>query len=188
MSTRMGARNKLLLPFNGKTLIERTVDTLMASGIDEIIVVVGHEAEAVKAALAGKEIRPVENPDYREGMGSSIRAGVAAVSAKARAIMICLADQPLLEPADLNRIISALDEANAAGKTIVVPFYRGQRGNPVILDAGYKNAMIDVVGDIGCKRIIKQNPDDVFMIEMATDHVVRDIDSIDDYELLLTNA
>src|SRR5262249_24764178 len=130
----------------------------------------------------------IDNPDYRQGMASSIRAGVAAVSTAADAIMICLADQPLLEPCDLNRIVIAMNEARAAGKSIVVPFYQGRRGNPVMLDAAYKNKMIDIVGDIGCRRIIKQNPDSVYIVEMETDHVVRDVDSTDDYECLLRNA
>ena len=184
MSTRMGSQNKLLLPINGKTLIERTVDTLIGSNIDETIVVVGHQGELVKAVLKGKDIVIVENPNYKEGMASSIRAGVAAATPGAGALLICLADQPLLEPADLNRITSAMVDAKACGKSIVVPFFKGLRGNPVILDAIYRNAMIDVVGDIGCKKIIKQHPDEVYALEMETDHVVRDIDTIEEYRNL----
>jgi molybdenum cofactor cytidylyltransferase len=184
MSTRMGSHNKLLLVIDGKTLIERAVDTVIASNIDEAIVVVGHQQEMVKAVLAGRNVVIVENPSYREGMASSIRAGVAAVSTGAKAVMICLADQPWLEPADLNRIISAMDDARAAGKNIVVPFFNGQRGNPVILDASYRRAMIDVVGDIGCRKIIKQHPDEVYVLEMETDHVVRDVDTIEEYRQL----
>jgi molybdenum cofactor cytidylyltransferase len=184
MSTRMGPHNKLLLPFEGKTLIERAVDKLIVSDIDEVIVVIGHQADLVKAALRGKDIRLVVNQNYREGMASSIRAGVAAVSTAAEAIMICLADQPLLQAADLNRIICAMAQAKAAAKSIVVPFYRGQRGNPVILDASYKTAMIDVVGDIGCRRIIKQNPDKVYVVEMDNDSVVRDVDTMEEYNRL----
>ena len=184
----MGDHNKLLLPFNGKTLIEGAVDTLVAAGVDEVIVVVGYQAHLIKGVLASRDILIVDNPDYRQGMASSIRAGVAAVSTAADAIMICLADQPLLEPRDLNRIMIAMHEARAAGKSIVVPFYQGRRGNPVMLDAAHKNKMIDTVGDIGCRRIIKQNPDSVYIVEMETDHVVRDVDSTDDYECLLRNA
>jgi len=184
MSTRMGSLNKLLLPLEGKTMIERTVDTLIAAEIDEVVVVVGHQADLVKAAISGKGVRIVENPEYSEGMASSIRAGVAAASPTADAIMICLADQPLLEPADLNSIVSAMHDARRAARSIVVPFFKGQRGNPVILDATYRSAMIDVVGDIGCKKIIKQNPDKVYVIEMDTDHVVRDVDTMEAYRSL----
>jgi molybdenum cofactor cytidylyltransferase len=184
MSTRMGSHNKLLLPIDGKTMIERTVDTLIASNVNEVIVVVGHQQEMIKAVLEGKDVVIVENPNYREGMASSIRAGVAAASTGAKAVMICLADQPLLEPADLNRIVSAMDDARAAGKSIVVPFFNGQRGNPVILDSIHQGAMTDVVGDIGCRKIIKQHPDEVYVLEMETDHVVRDVDTIEEYSRL----
>ena len=181
MSTRMG-HNKLLLAFKGKPLIAQAVDTLLESQVDEIIVVLGHEADKVKEKLQGKQVTLVENPNYRQGMSTSIRVGLGAVSSGARAIMIYLADQPLLEPEDVNRLIRAFAEARAHNKSIVVPFFRGQRGNPVILDASFKEAILEVVGEVGCKRVIKRNPDKVLVVEMETDHVVRDVDRIEDYE------
>lgn len=187
MSTRMGGVNKLLLTFRGKALIEHAVDTLLSSEVDEIIVVLGYEAEKVKEKLKGKRVRVVENSSYHEGMGTSIRAGLAAVPPEASAIMIYLADQPLLEPDDLNRLIRAFAEAKDKNKSIVVPFFRGQRGNPVILDSCYKEAILEIVGDMGCKHVIKRNPDRVLVVEMETDHVLRDIDRIEDYEELLRN-
>jgi len=181
MSTRMG-RNKLLLAFEGKPLIAQAVDTLLESEVDEIIVVLGHEADAVKEKLQGKQVTVVENPSYRQGMSTSIRAGLGAVSSGTTAIMIYLADQPLLEAQEVNRLIRALVEARKQGKSIVVPFFHGQRGNPVILDSSHKEAILEVVGEVGCKRVIKRNPDKVLVVEMETDHVVRDVDSIEDYE------
>ena len=185
MSTRMG-RNKLLLAFKGKPLIAQAVDTLLESEVDEVVVVIGHEADKVKAELQGRRVTIVENPNYGQGMSTSIRVGLGAVSSDARAIMIYLADQPLLEPEDVNRLIRAFAEAREHNKSIVVPFFRGQRGNPVILDASYKEAILDVVGEAGCKRVIKRNPDKVLVVEMETDHVVRDVDRIEDYEGLKT--
>jgi len=185
MSTRMG-RNKLLLAFRDKPLIARAVDTLLESEVDQVVVVLGHEADKVKAKLQGRQVTIVENPSYGQGMSTSIRVGLGAVSSDARAIMIYLADQPLLEPEDVNRLIRAFAEAREHNKSIVVPFFRGQRGNPVILDASYKEAILDVVGEAGCKRVIKRNPDKVLVVEMETDHVVRDVDRIEDYEGLKT--
>ena len=181
MSTRMG-RNKLLLAFKGKPLIARAVDTLLESEVDQVVVVLGHEADKVKAKLQGRQVTIVENPNYGQGMSTSIRVGLGAVSSDARAIMIYLADQPLLEPEDVNRLIRAFAEAREHNKSIVVPYFRGQRGNPVILDASYKEDILEVVGEVGCKRVIKRNPDKVLVVEMETDHVVRDVDSMDDYE------
>src|SRR3984893_9817722 len=187
MSTRMG-QNKLLLSFKGKTLIAHAVDTLLESEVDEVVVVLGHEAEQVRAQLQGKQVRLVHNPDYRDGLSPSVRAGVGAVSPQVEGIMISLADQPLLEPADVNFMVKAFALAKDAHKSIVVPLFHGQRGNPVILNSSYREAMLEVVGDVGCKRVIKRYPDNVFGVEMETDHVVRDVDNIDDYEEVVSSA
>jgi molybdenum cofactor cytidylyltransferase len=187
MSTRMG-RNKLLLTHRYKTLIALAVDTLLASAVDEVIVVVGHEAEKIRTELEGRQVRFVFNADYREGMSTSVRVGVAAVSSRADGIMICLADQPLLEPTDLNHLARAFVQAKAANKTIIVPFFRGQRGNPVILDVSHHDTILEVAGDVGCRGVIKRYPDKVYPVEMETDHVVQDIDNLEDYEALADSS
>jgi molybdenum cofactor cytidylyltransferase len=185
ISTRMG-QNKILLNFRGKPLIVHAIDTLLASAVDEVVVVLGHEAEKVRAALEGRKVRFVENPDFREGLRTSVRAGIEAVSSHAGAFMIYLADQPLLTPEEVNLLIRALTEARKVNKSIVVPFFCGRRGNPVILDCSYKEAILDVVGETGCRRVIKRNPEQVFVVEMETDHVVRDIDTMEDYRELVS--
>jgi molybdenum cofactor cytidylyltransferase len=187
MSTRLG-RNKLLLPFKGQPLIAHTVDSLMASRVDEVIVVLGHEADQVRAAIENKGVRFVENPDYRLGLSTSVRAGFAAVPVQTTGIMICLADQPLLKAGEVDFLIRAFVEAGKASKSIVVPFFRGQRGNPVIVKATYKASLLAITGETGCRRLIKQNPDQVFMVEMETDHVVRDIDTVEAYDRLVAEA
>ena len=181
MSTRMGSQNKLLLSYRGKSLIEHAVDALLASDVSEIIVVIGFEAENVEAKLAGRSVKFIVNPGYQEGMSTSIKAGVQAVSSEAKAIMIYLADQPLLTCADINQIAAAFQTAKAEGKNIVVPFHQGQRGNPVIMDATFKEAITEVSGDVGCRKVIKTNPDQVFVLEMETDHVVRDVDTMEEF-------
>ena len=187
MSTRMG-QNKLLLSFKGKPLIAHAADTLLASEVDEVVVVLGHEAEKVRAQLQGKQVRLVQNPDYRDGLSTSVRVGARAVSPQVEGMMIYLADQPLLEPADVNYIIKAFALAKQVNKSIVVPLFHGQRGNPVILNSSYREAILEVVGDVGCKRVIKRYPERVFGVEMETDHVVRDVDNIDDYEEVVSSA
>jgi molybdenum cofactor cytidylyltransferase len=184
MSARMG-QNKLLLLFKGKPLIAHAVDILLASEIDEIIVVLGNEADKVQEKLRGRQVRLIENPDFREGLSTSVRAGVTAVSRQADGIMVYLADQPLLESADVNRILRAFVHAKDAGKSIVVPFFDRQRGNPVLLDSSYREAILGVVGDVGCKGVIKRYPDQVFVLQMESDHVIRDMDTIEEYEAVL---
>jgi molybdenum cofactor cytidylyltransferase len=195
MSTRMG-RNKLLLRFRDKPLIVHAVDTLLAAKVDEVNVVVGHESEKVWDQLEayvsqvsnraqGGRVRLVENPDYRDGLSTSVRTGVQAVSPEAKAVMIYLADQPLLEPDDVARIIAAFAVAKEKNKTIVVPFFKGERGNPVILDASLRDSILGIAGDVGCKGVIKRYPEKVYAIEMENDHVVRDVDDVQAYERLL---
>ena len=194
MSTRMG-RNKLLLTFRDKPLVVHAVDTLLASKAGEIIVVLGHESQKVWDQLedyAGpvsnggqrRRVRLVKNPDYRDGLSTSVRTGVQAVSPEAEAIMIYLADQPLLEPADVDRIIAAFATAKVNDKMIVVPFFKGERGNPVLLDASLRDSILGIVGDVGCKGVIKRYPEKVYAIEMENDHVVRDVDDAQAYERL----
>jgi molybdenum cofactor cytidylyltransferase len=195
MSTRMG-RNKLLLTFRDKPLVVHAVDTLLASQAGEIVVVLGHESEKVWDQLgdyAGqvpnggqrRRVHLVKNPDYRDGLSTSVRTGVEAVSPEAEAIMIYLADQPLLEPADVDRIIAAFAAAKAEHKMIVVPVFEGERGNPVILDASLRDSILGIVGDVGCKGVIKRFPEKVYTIEMENDHVVSDVDDVQAYERLV---
>ena len=187
MSTRLG-HNKLLLFFKGKPLIGHAVDTLLASSIDEIIVILGHEADLVRAAIGEKRVSFLENRDYQEGLGSSIRTGFAAIPLATGGIMIYLADQPLLEPEEVNLLIHAFGEAAKTNKSIVVPLFRGLRGNPVIVNSFYRASILAIAGETGCRRVIKENPDQVLTIEMETDHVVRDIDTMEQYERLVAEV
>jgi molybdenum cofactor cytidylyltransferase len=180
LSSRMG-QSKLLMPFGDKSLIEHAVDTLKASDVDEIVVVLGHEADQVRSRLERRRVNFVHNPDYREGLSTSVRAGMSAVAKGADAIMIYLADQPLIQPDEISRLIQAFAEAKRAGKSIVVPFFENRRGNPVILDASYRAMVLDIAGDVGCKRIIRRYPEQVFAVQMQTDHVVRDVDTPEDF-------
>ena len=184
MSTRLG-RNKLLLPFNGRPMIAHAIDTLLASRVDEIIVVLGHQSDRVKEAIGQRGVKIIENLHYREGISTSINAGLTAISSHARAIMIYLADQPLIESEEINFLIRSFDEADKANKSIIVPFFRGQRGNPVLVSSSYKASMLGISGETGCRRVIKQNPGEILAIEMDTDHVVRDVDTIEEYERLV---
>jgi len=183
LSSRMG-QNKLLMPFGDKSLIEHAVDTLKASDVDEIVVVLGHEADQVRSRLERRRVNFVHNPDYREGLSTSVRTGMSAVAKGADAIMIYLADQPLIQPDEISRLIQAFAEAKRAGKSIVVPFFENRRGNPVILDASYRAMVLDIVGDVGCRRIIRRYPEQVFAVQMQTDHVIRDVDTPEDFESL----
>lgn len=188
-SRRMGDRNKLLLSFRNQPLIAHIVQTVVQSDVDEVIVVLGHQAAQVREVLAAYDVVFTHNPRYREGMTTSIHAGVQAASEAAAGFMICLSDLPLIEPKEFNRLTAAFREAMQQDlRHIIRPVYQGKPGNPVLFPAYYKPAILAQQGVTGCKGIIKQNRPLVLEIEMETDHVLRDVDTPEAYAALSSNT
>lgn len=184
-SRRMGAQNKLLLPFRGKTVIETVVDNVLASNAFETIVVVGHQAEQIQNVLRNRNLRFVENPHFHNGMTTSIQAGVIAASQQATAFMICLSDLPLITPGEYNLLIDGFTQAVGMKRSaIVLPEFQQQPGNPVIFSAVYKPDILSHAGVSGCKAIVTAHPEKITRIEMGSDHILRDIDILDDYKQL----
>jgi molybdenum cofactor cytidylyltransferase len=185
-SRRMGAANKLLLEVDGEAMVRRVARALIDSRADEVVVVLGHQANAVGQALDGLEARAVVNADYRDGQMSSMRAGVAALNGEARAIMICLADQPWLEASDVNFLIDAFD-ARARG-SITVPMVGGRRGNPIVLAGAHRQDILDGGANYGCRRLIERHPEKVCTVQAPNDHFLRDIDTPESYAALSGQA
>ena len=184
-STRMGRQNKLLLPLGNRPLIGHIVQTVLQSEADEVIVVLGHQADHVREALAAHEVTFALNPRYREGMTTSIQAGVQAASAETSGFMICLSDLPMIEPAELNQLMAAFREAiQHDPRHLVRPVYQGQPGHPVIFPVHLKPAILRHQDLHGCQNIVKQNRALLTEVEMATDHVLRDMDTPDAYEAM----
>jgi molybdenum cofactor cytidylyltransferase len=190
-SKRMPGKNKLLLPFCGKTIIECTVDAVLQADVDEVILVLGYEAEKIQKVVGDRPIKIIYNPDYRNGMAGSIHAGLKALAPrfslknllKKAGVMICLADQPLIQSAELNLLIAAFSQAKE--KTIAVPAFKGQRGNPVIFDWRYRAEMLTLKGDVGCKSIIVRHPEAVVEVEMPTGNILEDADTPESYAHLV---
>ena len=185
-SRRMGALNKLLLEVDGEAMVRRVARALIASRADEIVVVLGHQAEAVAQALDGLGPRIVVNAHYREGQMSSMRAGVAALDGEPRAIMVCLADQPWLEAADVNFLIEAFD--TRARGSITVPMVGGQRGNPIVLAGAHRREILAGGANYGCRRLIERHPEKVCPVQAPNDHFLRDIDTPESYAALSGRA
>lgn len=182
-SSRTPGRHKLLLRLNDKPIITHVVDNLLRADFLEIIVVLGHEAERVQAALASRPVRFVVNRDYAQGLSTSIKAGLAAVSSQTQALLLALGDMPLVDANDIARLTTSFARAQHA--TIAVPVCEGRRGNPVLFDIRYRSAMLQLAGDVGCKTIIQQNANEVLEVEMPNDHVLRDVDTLETYEKLI---
>lgn len=181
-SKRMAGRNKLLLPLAGKTVIECTIDAILAARVDEVIVVLGHNAAAIQKALNQKKLRFTFNSNYRSGMASSIHTGLAALAPHAQAIMIALADQPLIAMAEINFLIAEFSRTTE--KSIGVPTFNGQRGNPVLFDLRYREEMLALQGDVGCKSILARHPQAVREIALPTRNILEDVDTPEAYARL----
>src|SRR5262249_58429133 len=128
-STRMGRDNKLLCDVAGIPMVRRVAEAALASRARPVSVVVGHQADEVRRALAGLDVASIANPDYAKGLASSLRAGLGALPPTVGALVL-LGDMPTLEAAHLDRLIEAF--LAATGGTIIVPVHGGQRGNPVL--------------------------------------------------------
>jgi len=190
-SKRMPGKNKLLLPFAGKTIVECTVDAVLQAEVDDVILVLGYEAEKIQKVVGDRPIKIIYNPDYRNGMAGSIHGGLKTLAPrfslknlfKKAGVMICLADQPLIQSAELNLLIAAFSQTKK--KSIAVPAFKGQRGNPVIFDLRYRAEMLTLKGDAGCKPIIARHPEAVVEVEMPSGNILEDADTPEGYARIL---
>jgi molybdenum cofactor cytidylyltransferase len=182
LSRRMGGPNKLLLPVGGVPLVRLVVDTLTSYPFVEMVVVVGHEASRVEAALSGAAVRVVVNTAYEEGQMTSVRAGLLALTEPSRGAMVALGDQPALVPADID-LIAASFLALPEGR-VLVPTFGGARGNPIVLSRTCLDAILSRGHGFGCRHFVDKNRDLVTTLEMPDDHVLRDVDVPSDYAAL----
>lgn len=178
-SRRMG-KPKQLLPLGKATILECTIDNFLNSELNEIVVVVGYRAEQVSSSIAGKPVSIVVNTAYRDGMSTSIIAGLSLISNNAQGIMLALADQPFIDSQTINCLVESF---GAHDKGIVLPTYQGKRGHPVILSIKYKEELLSLKGDIGGREIIHRYPDDVLEVPVNCEGICVDIDTVDTYNL-----
>ena len=153
-SRRMGAVNKLLAPLAGKPLVRHAAEAMLAAGLDEVIVVVGHEADKVAAALDGLPVRPVFNPHHASGQATSVATGIGALAADVSDVMIGLGDMPLLTADMMDRLLRAhLDQADHH-RRITMPLVGGKRGNPVVWGRAFFPELAALSGDSGGRQLL----------------------------------
>ncbi|MBI1988079.1 MAG: nucleotidyltransferase family protein [Nitrospinae bacterium] len=188
---RMGL-TKQLLPFGRTTLLGQVLGNVLASQVQETVLILGHEAGAILRALGLNHPDPEEglnrsdkigfkvriNPEYAEGLSSSIRLGVSSLAPQAAAVMIVLGDQPLIDPLVIDFLIATF---RASGRGIVAPFYGGRRGHPILLHLKYRESMLGLRGDVGCREILSTCSEDLLEVEVDCPGVVQDVDTLEEY-------
>jgi molybdenum cofactor cytidylyltransferase len=180
MSRRMGAP-KQLLRVGDKTILERTLENVRASNASEIVLVLGHAADEIQKRIATQDLKIVLNHGYEQGMGTSLRSGLMEVTADVKAAIIVLADQPWISAGTLNRLIACHQERKPQ---IIIPTYRGFRGNPVLLDRSVFAEVQSLNGDVGCRAIFGDHAEGIVKLPIDDPGILQDIDSRDDFEKL----
>jgi molybdenum cofactor cytidylyltransferase len=182
-STRMG-RAKQLMPLGDSTILERTIANVRAVEVNEIVLVLGASAETIRRQLPLsllEGLNVVVNRAYREGMSSSLRAGISALDQRSKAALIILGDQPFIRSETMDRVIKAYRRDQAQ---IVIPSFHGTRGNPVLLDRFVFSEVMALEGDTGCRAIFGSHLEGIAKVEVEDDGILLDIDDPDDYDRL----
>jgi molybdenum cofactor cytidylyltransferase len=182
LSSRFG-RPKQLLELGGKPLLQWTLDACLDSKIDCIYLVLGYKSQEIMETLSKKirhpHLKVIVNRNYRKGQSTSLQAGVAEVSDAFPSAMFILGDQPLIDVASINLL---LEKYWASEKNICVPLFQKKRGNPTIFSRKFYDEIISIKGDIGARRIIEENPDQVLGIEVKRSSFFHDINTQKDLE------
>jgi molybdenum cofactor cytidylyltransferase len=174
-STRMRGSNKLLAEIARRPLVCIVAEEALASRADPVIVVAGHQRAEVEKALAGLRVRIVHNPDFAEGLGTSLRVGIAAVPADSDAAIVCLGDMPRVDAALMNRLIAAFDPDR--GALVVVPTFEGKRGNPVLWSRRFFPDLMAIEGDVGARHLIGRYSEAVAEVPVEGKAALVDVDT-----------
>ena len=183
-STRMG-RPKLLLPLGGKSLIRRVVEEVVASKIDRVLVVTGPHGDKLAATLAPLPIERVDNPDHRNGLSTSVRAGLGALGPDAEAAVMVLADQPFVDRTVFDGLIETYRSSGAA---IVQPRYAGQPGNPILWHRSTFGELLAQHGDQGGRTLLRRWSDRVVRRDFPDSVMAEDVDTPQAYEAAQSSA
>jgi len=176
-SRRMGGPNKLLAEIAGKPLVRRVVEQALASRAKPVVVVTGHQREKVEAALAGLPITFTHNPDFADGLSTSLKAGIAALPEEADAAVVCLGDMPQVDAALIDRLSDAFDPER--GALIVAPTFGGKRGNPVVWARRFFSELAALQGDVGARHLIGAHADALVEVPAENRGVFLDVDTPD---------
>lgn len=176
-STRMGVQ-KLLLPWAGRTVIEHIVDQLLASVIDHVLVVTGHDHQRLDRILAHSPVALLYNDQHAEGMLSSVRCGLKALPEACTGVLVALGDQPALKVSTVNLLL----ERYRQHPKIIVPVYQGQRGHPLVFSPAYVQEILTQYDDTGLRALLKTYEEDILEVAIDSPDILWDLDTPEDYQ------
>jgi molybdenum cofactor cytidylyltransferase len=177
-SKRMGGYTKALLPVDGGTFLERTIELMHHGEIGEIFIILGPEAEEVKKSVQPGGVRFFINKEWKSGQLSSLRIGVRHLSSESEGMIFTPVDHPLVQKSTYDSLISFwLDHR----ERIVVPVYRGRKGHPALFPRGIYGMLLSAELPGGARDILYREKESVSYVEVADFGVVQDIDTVEDY-------
>ncbi len=174
-SRRMGRTNKLLANIDGAPMVVRVTDQALTSEADPILVVTGYEPDRVQGAIGDRQVQFVQNPDFEQGLSTSLQAGLADLPGDIDGVIVLLGDMPRMTASHINRLIAAFNPVE--GRAIAVPTFGGKRGNPVLFGRQFFVEMKDVAGDVGARHLIGAHEDQVVEVAMEDDAIFVDVDT-----------
>ena len=179
--SRIGHKPKSLLELGGVPLIRRQLIALSGAGVDEVVVVLGHHAEQIEPVVQTFPVTVVHNPQPDDGQVSSQRIGLAALGGKLDAVIVALADQPLLNAQDITALIGAFKK-RPEGTQVVYPQVHGERGNPVIFTNEVREQILAGAANVGCRQWQAAHADAVAPFVTDNHRYKVDIDTPEDLE------
>ncbi len=176
-ASRMGRGNKLLLKIADKTVLQWSVENVLASKVTQIFVVAGKDFEEVQSCLSQFGVTVVHNSNYQSGISASLKAGLKMVASSTDGALILLADQPNLQPQTLNRFLELF---SASDKKIIAGQYDPITGNPVLFHRKYFNDLLQLHGDVGARSLLKSFPGEIATVEIPPEQRL-DVDTPEDF-------
>lgn len=180
LSRRMGELNKLHLPVQGVPLLRHSVEALLRAGICEVVVVLGYEYTSTVPLLSDLPVKIAFNPDYATGQMSSVHCGLSSLSGEQQGAFVVLADQPSLQVHHFERLRDAF--LNRVQGDVAVPFFQGERGNPIVISEACRQSILAGEKNLGCRRFIDNNPEQIVRVDMPDDAVLNDLDTPAEYQ------
>ncbi len=182
-SSRMGAENKLLLPYKSRTVLDHVITEACAVGSTEVFVISGHDSNEVEAVAEEHGIKRYHNADYASGMASSVKAAISHVPNECDGVLMVLGDMPAITSDVIAQLIAAYNPAE--GRNLIMPVHNGKWGNPVLWGKEYFSSFEALQGDTGAKALLREFQQDIIEVEVQTEAIFMDIDTAEAYRTFI---